>query len=115
LARREERGCLHKEGIDTALALVVSGWSGRRDFGSRWLVQAEITKGEQVNGVKELDNRLQVLALSCPNCKAAMGYAGTTDNRDFALFECKAEHCPLKAVILVTEQISNIMKPVLRP
>jgi hypothetical protein len=67
-----------------------------------------------VNVTREASNELQNLALSCPNRKAALGYKGTTDNRDFALFECKSGRCPLKAVILVTEQIAEILKSIVR-
>ena len=59
-------------------------------------------------------NDLQRLGLACPNCKAALSYKGTTEKGDLVLYECKSGHCPIKAVILVTEQVSDALKPLMR-
>ncbi len=63
---------------------------------------------------KETKNRIEKVSLSCPNCRTFLAVKGSTENNDFTLFECKSSICPLKAVILVTDQISDIMKQIVR-
>lgn len=63
---------------------------------------------------KEVKNRTEKVSLSCPNCRTFLAIKGSTENNDFSLFECKSSTCPLKAVILVTEQVSEIMKQIVR-
>jgi hypothetical protein len=89
------------------------GWSGR-DY---WLRHLGFGRhgplGGETNGTKEVSG-LQNVGLACPNCKTTLSYKGTTEKNDFVLFECKSEHCPLKVIVLVGDQISQIMKPILR-
>ena len=59
-------------------------------------------------------NRIDRVSLTCPNCRTFLAIKPKTQNNDFTVFECRTGTFPLKAVILVTEQIFEIMRQVVR-